>query len=159
MHKAQIRCLRHSQHRQQQKGRKMAAYVCPSGYALWKSYLSSLFCGSTGLLRFWTMTAYTSLICRNHRDCMTAQIHIFLMTHYHSEIASALLAGSMWLHLGTTCIPSIRLLSWVKKTPHCGLKAASTGHSKIEKEMEEDRCTILPSFTSSFSSFLLLSFS
>lgn len=45
---------------------------------------------------------------------MTASTHIFLMTHYHSEIASALLAGSMWLYLGTICMRSIRLLSWVK---------------------------------------------
>lgn len=107
----------------------MAAYVCPSGYELWKSYLSSLLCGSTGLLRFWAVTAYTSLIYRNQRDCMTAQTHIFLMTHYHSEIASALLAGTMLLHLGTSCIQSIRHLSWVKSTL-CGLKAVSIGHFK-----------------------------
>lgn len=62
---------------------------------------------------------------------MTAQTHIFLMTHYHSEIASALLAGSMWLHLGSSCMQSIRLLSWVK-TPLCGLKAVNIGH--LERE-------------------------
>lgn len=66
---------------------------------------------------------------------MTAQTHIFLMTHYHSEIASALLAGSMWLHLGTSRIQSIRLLSWVK-TPLCGLKALSIGQRKEEKDKD-----------------------
>lgn len=68
---------------------------------------------------------------------MTAQTHIFLMTHYHSEIASALLAGSMWLHLGISCIQSIRLLSWVK-TPLCGLKAIRIGRFKKEEDKDKD---------------------
>lgn len=59
------------------RGRKKAVYVCPSGYKLWKSYLSSLLCGSRGLLRFWPLTAYTGLIYRNQGDCMTAQAYIF----------------------------------------------------------------------------------
>lgn len=117
---------------QQKKQRKMAAYVCPSGYELWKSYLSSLLCGSTGLLSFWAV--YTRLIYRNQRDCMTAQIHIFLMTYYHSEIASALLAGSMWLHLGTSCIQSISFLSWVE-TPH----PQWIENCKYWSEKEEDK--------------------
>lgn len=116
----------------------MAAYVCPSGNELWKNYLSSLLCGSTVLMRFWAVTAYTSLIYRNQWDCMTAHSHIFLMTHYHSKISSALLAGSMWLHLGTSFIQSIRLLSRVKKNPLCGLKAVSIGHFKREAEDDKD---------------------
>lgn len=92
-----------------QKQRKIAAYVCRSGYELWKSYLSSLLSDSAGFLRFWA--AYAWLIYRNQRDCMTAQIHIKLMTYYHGEIASAFLAGSMWLHLGTSYIQSISFLS------------------------------------------------
>lgn len=111
----------------------MAAYVRPSGNELWKTYLSYLLCGSTRLLRFWAVTAYTSLIYRNQRDCMTAEVHVFLMSHYHSEIASVLLAASMWLHLGKSFIQSIRLLSWVK-TLLSGLKASSVGYFKREEE-------------------------
>lgn len=97
------------------KGRKMAAYVCPSGYELCRSYLSSLLCGSASLLRF--RAAYTALTYRNHRDCMTAQIHIFLMKHYHGEIASALLAASVRLHLGTRSNQSLSFASWVETLP------------------------------------------
>lgn len=78
------------------------------------------------------MTAYTSLIYRNQRDYMTASTHIFLMTHYHSKIASALLAGCTWLYLGTICMQPIRLLSWVK-TLFGALKTVTFGYSR-EKE-------------------------
>lgn len=92
----------------------MAACACSSGHELWRSYLSSLLRGSPGFLRFGALTAHTSLIYRNQRGCMTEQTHIFLITHYHSEMTSALLAGGVQLHLGSGCTASIRLLSRVK---------------------------------------------
>lgn len=111
----------------------MAAYVCRSGYELWKRYLSSLLCDSAGFLRFWA--AYTQLIYRNQRDCMTAQIHINLMTYYHGEIASAFLAGSMWLHLGATYIQSISFPSWATPPPS-GLTTVSVGKRKKRMSMK-----------------------
>lgn len=68
---------------------------------------------------------------------MTAQTHIYLMTHYHSEIASDLLAASMWLHLGKSCIQSIRHLSWVKN-PLSGLEALRVGHLKRTDGEDKD---------------------
>lgn len=64
---------------------------------------------------------------------MTAEAHIFLMSHYHSEIASVLLPASMWLHLGKSFIQSIRLLSRVE-IPLFGLKALSVGYFKRDEE-------------------------
>lgn len=54
------------QKEEEKKLRTIAAYVCPPGYELWKSYLSFLLCGSTGPLRISALTAHTSLLFKIH---------------------------------------------------------------------------------------------
>lgn len=67
----------------------MAAYVCPSAVKLWRSYILTPLCGGGRRLRFLAAYKTPNPARGNRRDSLTVQIHLFLMNHDHSEIASA----------------------------------------------------------------------